>query len=444
MPDDPKPGSALKPLAILLITLLVLAAILNYVDRLAISAIAPTLKDEFSLTNERWGWMIAAFNLVYIFSSMFGGMWIDRVGVRKGLLISTIVWSLAAAGHALATGFWSLCFWRMLLAVGEGPGAASLLKGVRRLLPPHLRDTGNGLIGAGWAAGAVIAPLLIGPVAVKFGWQAGFLATASLCFLWIPFWLVFAFRPGVPLGVDAVKLTTSSDEKPQPLNYRSYALWATLLAIFFTVPPTVFMNGFLSLYLSDAHHLTQAQINAQQWKPFLATDLGQLTGGAVVFLLLRQGWRYLPARRYMIAIGFVGSVLMLGVLTAPDVYAAIAWLCVSRFYYQAAYTALGTYGIESVAEHQTAQFAGLMNAVFSGCNLVFNPLVGRIADKVGFNLVIVIIAFAPLLGLACWLILSEMHARRVATAEVAAPAASQSALAAGGVVLTTESQGGSP
>src|SRR4051794_33118453 len=210
-------NNKITPLIALLVTLLVLAAILNYVDRLAVSAIAPMLKKEFGLSNQQWGWINSAFNLVYIFSSMLGGIWIDRVGVRRGLLISTIVWSLAAAGHALAGGFWSLCFWRMMLALGEGPGAASLLKGVRRLLPPRWRDTGNGLIGAGWAAGAVIAPLVIGPVADKYGWQMGFIATASLCLMWLPMWAFVAFRPGVKLGAEKLSLASGSDEKPQPL-----------------------------------------------------------------------------------------------------------------------------------------------------------------------------------------------------------------------------------
>jgi len=417
--DSSTAGSTLKPLAVLLITLLVLAAVLNYVDRLAISTIAPTLKKEFTLTDESWGWMISAFNIVYIFSSLLGGMWIDRVGVRKGLLISTLVWSLAAAGHALATGFWSLCFWRMMLALGEGPGAASLLKGVRRLMPPHLRDAGNGIIGAGWAAGAVIAPLVIGPVSVKHGWQAGFLATASLCLAWLPFWLLLAFRPGVPLGAEEVTLKAGSDEKPRPLEWQSYSLWATLLAVLFTVPPTVFMNSFLSLYLSKSHGLTQPEINGVMWKPFLATDGGQLLGGFLVFLLLRAGWRYLSARTLIVTIGFLGSGVMLIVNRATNAQDAIFWLCVSRFFFQAAYTVVGAYALESVAETQTALLAGMMNATFSVCNVIFNPLIGRIADHHGYSPVITIVACSPLLGLGSWLVLSRLHARAVASAAVA-------------------------
>ena len=104
-----------------LVALLVLSAILNYIDRQATAAVSPTLKAEFHLSAKEWGWINSSFALVYIFTTSFGGAWMDRIGIRRGLLISTVIWTLAAAGHALAAGFASLCLWRALLATGEGP-----------------------------------------------------------------------------------------------------------------------------------------------------------------------------------------------------------------------------------------------------------------------------------------------------------------------------------
>src|SRR6478672_11865140 len=114
---DKEPGGArlrVTSLQAALVTLLVLSAVLNYIDRQALAMVSPTLKREFQLTDVSWGWVNSSFSLVYLVTAALGGAWIDRVGVRKGLLISTIIWSVAAAGHAFATGFWSLCFWRMM------------------------------------------------------------------------------------------------------------------------------------------------------------------------------------------------------------------------------------------------------------------------------------------------------------------------------------------
>jgi ACS family hexuronate transporter-like MFS transporter len=254
--------------------------------------------------------------------------------------------------------------------------------------------------------------LIIGPITVRLGWEAAFLVTGGLCVVWIPFWLFFSGSKSVNLGAEAARIAAGSDDAPQRLNFKSYAIQAVLLATFFTVVPTVFMNAFLALFLKDTYHLAQEQINGLQWKPFLATDIGQLGGGFAVFLLVRSGWKFLSARRLMLTIGFCGSALMFCVATAPDADSAVGWICASRLFFQAAYTVLGVYGIEAVHENQTALMAGLLNATFSISNFIFNPIIGWMSDKYGYGPVVTMISIAPLLGLGGWLVLSHLHARQ--------------------------------
>ena len=123
-------------------------------------------------------------------------------------------------------------------------------------------------------------------------------------------------------------------------------------------------------------------------------------------MLLRRGWRFLAARRAVMIAGFLGSTVLLTMLSAPDAGMAMLRLDLSRFLFQTAYTVLLAYGIESVAEGQTGRMHGLMNATFSACNFVFNPLIGGISDRFhNYNPVIVLVGLSPLLGLACWLAL---------------------------------------
>ena len=412
-------------LGVALVVMLIAAAILSYLDRLALSTLGPGvngLKKLFDLDNTKWGLVNAAFSLVYIFTSLFGGWWVDRIGVRTGLLISTLIWGTAAMGHSLASGFVTLCCWRMLLALGEGPGMAAMVKGTRRLMPPRWRDFGNGLMNAGWAVGALIAPLVVDPISRHYGWKYAFVFTGGLCFLWVPFWMVLSWRRSATLGPQPIHLVVGSDERPQAASVlRSFSLWATIAALFFTVPPTVFINAFLPMYLDVVRHLTQEQCAALYWQPFLATDIGQILGGVMVYVLLRYSWRYLTARRLVMIFGFTGSACLLGMIFRPDIRGMMWCINLSRFFFQMAYTALVAYGIESVGEGQSALMAGLMNATFSACNFVFNPLIGKMADVYhGFNQVIVMVALAPIVGLACWIVLSQLHARhqRLRTATV--------------------------
>ncbi|MBA3707872.1 MAG: MFS transporter [Planctomycetes bacterium] len=405
----PHVSTTMTGLSWALVVMLVLAAILNYLDRQTLSTLGPTILDEFHLSKEQWGNITASFSLVYIFSSLLGGWWIDRVGVRNGLLISTLVWSIAAAGHAFAHSYHDLCFWRMMLALGEGPGAAALAKGMRRVMVPRLRDTGSALIGFGWAAGALLAPLIAGFIAEKAGWRGAFLATGGLCVLWIPMWAILAYRPAAPFRSGTVEIIAANDTGMRRLSLRSFAVWATVLGILCTVSPTVFINNFLPLYLKEVWHLQQFEITRMYWQPFLATDIGQLLGGLSVFVFVRWRWRYLDARTLVMTLGMVGAATILLARTADSGQHAMYWIDLSRLSFQAAYTVLGVYGIESVAENQTALMSGLMNATFSVCNYVLAPRLGRMVDQShGYDGVLLMIAVLPIVGLVLWIVLSRL------------------------------------
>jgi ACS family hexuronate transporter-like MFS transporter len=398
--------------AIGLVGLLSLAAALGYVDRLAVVAISPTLVKEFDMSDERWGWTNSAFSLVYIFGSVLGGMWIDRAGLKKGLAISIAFWSVAAAGHALATGFWSLCLWRMLLALGEAPGFAAMLKGVRRLMPLHLRDTGSGLISASTVLGAMVAPWVVVPLMGRIGWRAAFVVTAGSGALWLIAWLLLARGEDESLGPQPVKLQTGTEAGR--LAWRSLAVWAAVLAIFFTVPPTVFVTHFLPRYLDRTFAVTQQAMPFWLWQVPLATDVGQIMGGLAASGLLARGCGFLASRRLIMMIGFPAASVVLCVNGADEPTSALVWLSVSRFWFMFAYTALITYGMEVVAEQQTALMIGLLNGTFGVSNLLFSPLFGGLADRFdGYREVIWLVGIAPLIGLAVWLVLSHLGARQV-------------------------------
>ena len=74
-----------------------------------------------------------------------------------------------------------------------------------------------------------------------------------------------------------------------------------------------------------------------------------------------------------------------------------------------AYTVLITYGMEAVAEEQTALMNGLLNATFGVSNLIFSPLCGGMADHYGgYQEVIWLVGIFPVIGLAVWLVLSRL------------------------------------
>src|SRR5215218_1040192 len=82
--------------------LLFFATTINYVDRGVLGVLAPDLQKRIGWTDTQYGDINAAFSLAYAIGFLVMGRLIDRVGTRIGYAASLVIWSLAAAGHALA------------------------------------------------------------------------------------------------------------------------------------------------------------------------------------------------------------------------------------------------------------------------------------------------------------------------------------------------------
>ena len=172
-----------------IIGLVFLATLINYIDRLTVSVLAPIITADLQLTNLQYASLGTWFLLAYTISQGLSGRMYDRVGTRRGFALSITVWSVAAMLHALARGLGSLSVFRFLLGLGEAgnwPGAA---KTVAEWFPVRERAFGMAIFNSGAAIGSIIAPPLIVWLQLSFGWKATFLITGTLGFLWLTLWL---------------------------------------------------------------------------------------------------------------------------------------------------------------------------------------------------------------------------------------------------------------
>ena len=156
------------------VTLLVSAAIaISYLDRQALPVAVAAIQRDIPLTNTEFGALSSIFLLAYALMYAGGGALIDRLGTRSGFLLIMVFWSLACASHGLATGFWMLAASRFLLGVGEGGGFPAATKVVAEWFPVTERSTAMGIINAGTAVGAVVAPPAIAAIILYGNWRHG-------------------------------------------------------------------------------------------------------------------------------------------------------------------------------------------------------------------------------------------------------------------------------
>ncbi|HEX8146109.1 MAG TPA: MFS transporter [Pyrinomonadaceae bacterium] len=337
-----------------IVSLIFLATLINYVDRLTISVLAPVITRELGLSNTEFGGVVTWFLLAYTISQGVSGKLYDRVGTRLGFTFSIVTWSAAAAAHAFARGLASLSALRFVLGFGEAgnwPGAA---KAVAEWFPVRQRAFGMALFNSGAAIGSIVAPPLIIWLQLRYGWQTTFLVTGALGFVWLALWLVFYETPDrhrwitdeeralikeapeVEGGAEEAKAATAeSDAAPrwrELLRHRQ--VWAIVVARFFTDPVWWLYITWLPLYLSRARGFSLKEIGMFAWVPYVAADAGSLLGGWASGYLISRGWSVDRARKTVIAVA--GLLMPAGIFAAfaESPFVALALIALVLFGFQ--------------------------------------------------------------------------------------------------------------
>jgi len=380
---DPRPKSQslearfkLRGLRWWIVGLIFLATLINYIDRLTISVLAPVITRDLGLTNTEFGGILTWFLLAYTISQGLSGKLYDRIGTKRGFVCSIVLWSIAAMAHAFARGLASLSVFRFVLGLGEAgnwPGAA---KTVAEWFPIRERALGMAIFNSGAAIGSVVAPPLIVWLSLTYGWQTTFLVTGSLGFAWLVLWLLFYQPPDRHqwLGEDERRFIregqhaegaadTRAMERSASLGWRELLryrqVWAIVLARFLTDPVWWLYISWLPKYLADARGFSLVKIGLFAWVPYVAADAGSLSGGWLSGYLIARGWSVDRSRKLVI---LIAALLMpAGILAAfaHDAMVALALIGVVLFGFQVWINNVQTLPSDFFSDKAVASVAGL-------------------------------------------------------------------------------------
>ncbi len=146
----------------------------NYLDRQVLSAVVPRIQGEFHLTDNRVGSLATAFMLGYFVTSPFFGYLGDRMA-RKWLIAGGVaVWSLGTIFSGMATGFWSLIAFRVLVGFGEASYATLSPGWIADLYSPARRNNALAIFYIAIPVGAALGQIIGGRVEESWGWRAAF------------------------------------------------------------------------------------------------------------------------------------------------------------------------------------------------------------------------------------------------------------------------------
>ena len=174
--------------------MLTVAIAISYLDRQTLSVAIKAIQADIPITNTQFAQLNSAFLLAYGLMYAGGGKLIDTLGTRRGFFLIMVFWSLACASHGFATGFAMLAISRLLLGIGEGGGFPAVTKAVAEWFPASERSTAMGMINAGTAVGAVVAPPAIAAIIGVGGWRWVFFAAGATGLIWSIWWMR-AYQP---------------------------------------------------------------------------------------------------------------------------------------------------------------------------------------------------------------------------------------------------------
>jgi MFS family permease len=323
--------------------LLGFGVLVNYFDRVNLSVSRDALQASFGISAVMFGYLSSAYNWTYATLQLPSGLLLDRLGVRRVGLISTLIWSVASFAAAVSTGVGGLFGARFLLGIGEAPTFPANAKATGYWFPINERSLATAAFDAAAKFASAIGIPLLGLLLVYFGWRWNFAATGLISLLYFALFYAFYRNPSED------KLLTDAERefierggaqpedraraaKGAPLAYllRQRKVWGLALGFASYNYTFYFLLTWLPSYLSTALHVDMfhaALYTSVPWTFATFTDL--VAGGWLVDALIQRGWNSVRVRQITLIGGTTVGLAILGTAYAHTPVAVLFWISMS-------------------------------------------------------------------------------------------------------------------
>jgi len=323
--------------------LLGFGVLVNYFDRVNLSVSRDALHEAFGISTVMFGYLSSAYNWTYAVLQLPSGLLLDRFGVRRVGRISTVIWSIASFGSAIATGIGSLFAARFLLGIGEAPTFPANAKAIGYWFPEKERSLATAIFDAAAKFASAIGVPLIGILLLHFGWRWSFAATGLISLLYFALFYAYYRNPSEDerLTKEEREFIVRGGAQPEdqaraargaPLGYLVRQRRVCGLALGFASYNYSFylLLTWLPAYLSWAHHVDLLHSVLYTSVPWLfATFTDFAIGGWLVDALIQRGWNAIRVRQVVLVGGTTLGLGILGAARARTPLEAVFWISIS-------------------------------------------------------------------------------------------------------------------
>lgn len=326
----PEEEARLKRLRMGLVALLFVGTLINYIDRQVLSLLKPTIEAAYGWGDAEFAHFASMSQLAAAAALIVVGWLVDRFGVKIAYGAAVAVWSVAGMAHAFAANVTQFVAARVALVAAESINTPAAVKSASQYLPIEQRSLALGIVNTAPNIGNIIAPFVVVALAAAYGWQAAFIITGLLGFIWLGFWIV-GVRHLPPVETRAGSERGSVDWGALARDRRT---WAIAGAKALTDMFWWFFTFWLPDLFTKVFGLSQAELVGPTALAFLLAAVGALSGGFLFPALLKRGMGVNRARKTAMLLFALVVVPIPLALTASSPWVAAAIIGMGLFAHQ--------------------------------------------------------------------------------------------------------------
>ena len=367
--------------------LLILLFAIVYLDRVCISVAGPRIQDDLHIDPIGWSWVTAMFTLSYCLFEIPTGALGDRIGPRRVLTRVVLWWSAFTSLTGMVWNYNLLLITRFCFGAGEAGAFPNASVVVSRWFPTTQRAGMSGVLLMASQIGGAIAPLLVVPIQIRYGWRASFYIFGMLGLIWAAVWYTwFRDSPSEKRGVSLEELnqigpaaTPHAKGFPWRFALRSESVLAMLGMAFCYIYVYTFFQTWFHTFLVRGRGFSEGSLVFSAL-PYVVAACANLTGGAASDALVRRlGLKW---GRRSLGIAGLGSACLFTIAAMVTRQQLLTVILLSLVYGGITFQQAGVFGVcLDIGRRHAGSMVGLMNTSAQVGGLLSTVAYGYLVDR---------------------------------------------------------------
>ena len=389
--------------------LLLLATMINYMDRQTLANLSVRITDEFGLSQEQYGDIELVFGWGFAVGSLTFGILADRINVRVLYPVVLLGWSAVGVATGLSRGHGSLLACRAILGFFEAGHWPCALRTTQSTLSADDRLMGNSVLQSGASLGAIFTPLVIraivGGNTAPGVWRLPFFVVGASGALWVVAWLSLVRRGDLKIGG-----RTTGDASPSRRDWwmglaGDRRFWALVIMVVCINSVWQLIRAWLPKFLQQGRGYDEASMLYFNSAYYVATDVGCLLAGALGLWLARHGFQAHRARLLVFGLCSILAALTTLAAALPRGWPLLAVLLIIGASTLGLFPCYYSFTQEMGRQH-VGKATGLLATIAWVASAPLQKFFGRLVDQTGsFDLGLAVIGWAPCVALGAMLLL---------------------------------------